>query len=120
MLKTIPDKDEIHAAIAAEIRSLPGVEEAALKEITPASELNAHLGLSSLQMAELVVALEMRFSVDPFSSLVPITDIRTLGDLTAAYERALQGEKAGIGRDATPVNESLLAAQQRARTRRRR
>ena len=120
MLTSTPNKDELFAAIAEEIGSLPDVEDGQLEGMTPDSELNAHLGLSSLQMAELVVALEMRFSIDPFSSLVPITEVRTVGDLVAAYERALRtGDDAKDG-EAEPVNETLVAAQRRAMARRRR
>lgn len=120
MLTTTPNKDEIYAGIAEEIRSLPEVDEAVVDKMTPESELNAHLGLSSLNMAQLVVALEMRFSVDPFSSLVPITEVRTVGDLTRAYERALSDEKTDDENNAGSANEALLTAQQRAAGRRRR
>lgn len=120
MLTNTLSKDDIYLAIAEEIRSLPEVDGAVVQGMTPNSELNAQLGLSSLDMAELVVALEMRFSVDPFSSLVPITDVRTVGDLIGAYEKALLGEKNGTEIDPEPVNEALLAAQQRAAARRRR
>jgi acyl carrier protein len=60
-------------------RDLPG------RNIGPEDRLNADLGLTSLDLASLVVALEMKLKADPFQELVPITSIRTVGDLEAAY-----------------------------------
>ena len=60
-------------------KDLPG------KDIVPEDRLNADLGLTSLDLASLVAALEMKLKADPFQELVPITSIRTVGDLEAAY-----------------------------------
>jgi acyl carrier protein len=60
-------------------RDLPG------RNIGPEDRLNADLGLTSLDLASLVAALEMKLKADPFQELVPITSIRTVGDLEAAY-----------------------------------
>lgn len=54
-------------------------------EIDADMNLNSDLGMSSLQLAELVAALEDRFGWDPFREHVPITEVRTVGDLCAAY-----------------------------------
>jgi acyl carrier protein len=48
--------------------------------------LNGEVGLSSLELAELVSLLEQRFGLDPFRRSVAITSIRTVGDLCRAYE----------------------------------
>ncbi len=118
MLMTTPNTTtNILETIATEIHKILKVENKKIGEITREAELNAHVGLTSLNLAELVVALEIRLSVDPFSALVPITEVRTIGDLCQAYERALSGE------NATPefsTNDALLQAQRRAADRRQR
>ena len=38
---------------------------------------------------EKVFELELMFEIDPFAKLVPITSVRTVGDLVAAYAQAL-------------------------------
>lgn len=43
------------------------------------------LGLASLDLAVIVAKLERKLGVDPFAERVPITRIRTVGDLCAAY-----------------------------------
>jgi len=54
-------------------------------EIDEDMNLNADLGMSSLQLAELVATLEDRCGWDPFREHVPITEVRTVGDLITAY-----------------------------------
>lgn len=54
------------------------------------------LGMNSLMLARVIIQLESALEVDPFSENAdsnPIADIRTVGDLSAAYERAL-GDRA--------------------------
>ncbi|MEV0533669.1 phosphopantetheine-binding protein [Kitasatospora sp. NPDC050463] len=48
------------------------------------------LGLTSLHLARLVAVLEMELGTDPFSDEVPITGVRTVGDLLDAYDPAGQ------------------------------
>jgi acyl carrier protein len=50
------------------------------------------LGLTSLDLAQLVACLEARLHGDPFAELVAITSVRTIGDLCRAYERFAAGE----------------------------
>lgn len=44
------------------------------------------LGLESLHLARLVAVLELELDTDPFSDEVPITGVRTVGDLLQAYD----------------------------------
>ncbi|KOV61484.1 hypothetical protein ADL01_31010 [Streptomyces sp. NRRL WC-3618] len=44
------------------------------------------LGLESLHLARLVAVLEMELDTDPFSDDMPITGVRTVGDLLQAYD----------------------------------
>jgi acyl carrier protein len=61
--------------------------------------LAAGLGLDSLDIARLVAVLELKVGADPFAKLVSITDVRTVGDLCAAYRIALS---APVEADAAP------------------
>jgi acyl carrier protein len=73
--------------------------------------LNGEVGLSSLELAELVSLLEQRFGLDPFRRSVAITSIRTVGDLCRAYETS----------ESEPEQDpQLLEAVRRAEARRRR
>ncbi len=76
--------------------------------------LTGDLGLQSIQLAELVAILEQDLKVDPFAALVPITSVRTVGDLCEAYRRGLAGEQPSTEADA-----DVMAARQRAQARRR-
>ncbi len=58
------------------------------REIELEDKLNATLGLKSMNLAQIVLDLEDQFQVDPFAA-IPITSIRTVGDLVAAYQRTL-------------------------------
>ncbi|MBI5509934.1 MAG: hypothetical protein HY903_14355 [Deltaproteobacteria bacterium] len=51
--------------------------------------LVAELGLRSMDIAELVATLEMKLNADPFEELVAISDVKTVGDLCAAYAKAV-------------------------------
>lgn len=48
-------------------------------------------GLNSLMLAQLLMQLEAATGVDPFGAERSIADVRTVGDLVAAYEAALAG-----------------------------
>ena len=52
-------------------------------------KLNAHLGLTSLDLAFLVAELDAQLGVDPFARLVSITSVRTVDDLVRAYQQAI-------------------------------
>jgi hypothetical protein len=59
-----------------------------LDAIDDSSALIDSLGFRSLHIARILAILEIEFSYDPFASGdVPITGLRTVGDLCAAYER---------------------------------
>jgi acyl carrier protein len=48
-------------------------------------DLLVDTGLASLDLAALIARLERVWRVDPFLEAVPITEIRTVGDLCRAY-----------------------------------
>jgi acyl carrier protein len=89
-----------------------GESAAFVDRISREATLAGDLALASLDLAQLVALLEGDLKVDPFAELVPITSVRTVGDLCRAYERALAGE--------TPAAEdpALAAVRERAAARR--
>ena len=67
---------------------------------------------TSPALAILVSELELSFGTDPFAKLVPITDIRTFGDLANAYRLALvpqQNQKS----DADELSQAAARARRR-------
>lgn len=47
------------------------------------------IGLNSLMLAQLLLQLESALGVDPFGDERSVTEVRTVGDLVAAYAAAL-------------------------------
>jgi acyl carrier protein len=78
------------------------------------SRLVDDLGLKSLDLARVVAKLELTLGVDPFAQLVPITSIRTVGDLCAAYARCLSP---AAGNVADSPSADILAGKARAAAR---
>ena len=76
---------EISKTVRDQVGLLIEEKDLPAREIVAEDRLNADLGLTSLDLASLVAALEMKLKADPFQELVPITSIRTVGDLEAAY-----------------------------------
>jgi acyl carrier protein len=58
----------------------------AVSGVENGQHLTAELGLTSLDLARILAVLELELGADPFASLVAITDVRTVGDLCAAYK----------------------------------
>lgn len=70
------------------LRRVAEEEGVQLGSISDSSALIDTLGFRSLHIARILAILEIKFSYDPFASGdVPITGLRTVGDLCAAYER---------------------------------
>lgn len=84
----VQEKD-VAATVDEEIRSLLldyGDEE--ITAISPSDSI-LDLGLNSLMLARLVIALETTIGVDPFAESHAISDVRTVEDLSNAYRSAL-------------------------------
>src|SRR3990167_8670256 len=81
---------EIEHSIHGEIVSILGENNVHVEAISNESKLNSELGMTSLELARLVSVLDDKFGVDPFMELIPITSIRTIGDLMHAYQQALE------------------------------
>jgi acyl carrier protein len=58
-------------------------------------DLLTDLGLNSLQLARLVIALEAEFGADPFATgEVSLAEARSVDEVTAAYVQAAKAEVA--------------------------
>jgi hypothetical protein len=64
-----------------------------LSKVENRQRLTAELGLTSLDFARTIAILEMELGTDPFACQVPITDVRTVGDLCQAYQIAANPPK---------------------------
>ena len=99
----------VHDRILAILRERGGE----IVVVRGSDNLNAALGLSSLDLAFLVAGLEADLGLDPFAKLVAITSIRSVDDLVRAYCNAAFPQSASGGDD-----EVLAAAMRRADARR--
>jgi acyl carrier protein len=80
---------DVQTVVESEIKELLSELDDEALEITPEDEL-VELGLSSLMLARLIIQLEIALGADPFADdIAVISDVRSVGDLVNAYERAL-------------------------------
>lgn len=112
MLNHHPDFGEISKAVRGQIGLLLDEKDLPAKEIGSDDRLHVDLGLTSLDLATLVAALEMTLNADPFQEFVPITSVRTVGDLEAAYFSFFSRAEDGV------QDEDLANARRRAEARR--
>ena len=87
MLNQHPKFAEISKAVRNQVALLLEENDLPVRDIGSNDRLSTDLGLTSLDLASLVAALETELKADPFQELVPITSVRTIGDLEAAYVR---------------------------------
>jgi acyl carrier protein len=112
MLRQPPKFSEISEAVRSQIGLLLEEKHMPVRNLGPDDRFNADLGLTSLDLATLVAALEMKLKADPFQELVPITSVRTIGDLEAAYVKFFSNSESAAG------DEHLDQARRRAEARR--
>jgi acyl carrier protein len=112
MLNHAPNFVEISKVVRDQVRLLLDEKDLPVREIKSEDGLNADLGLTSLDLASLVAALEMTLKADPFQEVVPITSVRTVGDLERAYVRFFSRAGDGV------QDEDLAKIRRRAEARR--
>jgi acyl carrier protein len=112
MLNEHPKYAEISEAVRDQIGLLLDEKDLPARNLGADDRLNVDLGLTSLDLAALVAALEMKLKADPFQELVPITSVRTIGDLEAAYIKFFSQEENSVEQD------SLYQVRRRAEIRR--
>jgi len=112
MLEVTNSRDAIARRVAgtiAEVMAQRGLDPAA---IAPEAKLSDTLGLKSMDLAQIVLDLEDGLETDPFQT-IPITSIRTVGDLIEAYAAAL-----GVGGAVAPGGQDMAAEMAAAKARR--
>ncbi len=82
-------KPDVAAAVASAIESVLRDTGRHTKPVEPAMLLAADLGLDSLDLAQTIVLLERSLGIDPFRSASTSRTVRTVSDLVAIYDTAL-------------------------------
>ena len=103
--------DQLKQEIYATVQSVVEEEGIDVSEIHDHDALGDDLGLRSIDIARIIAILELQLAVDPFAELVPITSVRTVGDLWAAYAKCFSQEKGTEGQ----ANDSLEPQPRRRR-----
>lgn len=117
MLEATPERDRIRATVEETIAEVMEARDLDPTLISSSAKLSETLGLRSMDLAQIVLTLEDELETDPFQT-IPITSIRTVGDLTAAYLSALgQGDAPAAG--AQDMAAEMEAARARRARRRR-
>lgn len=94
MLKNDNNTARIEAIVQEKIHALLAEQSRSVGKLSVKDKLSDTLGLSSLDLATLISDLELALDADPFAELIPVTSIRTVGDLVQAYRLALQPDQA--------------------------
>ncbi len=112
MLKALDSEarvaEAIHGAVAAVMRER-GLDTSLIADD---AKLSDTLGLKSMDLAQIVLTLEDELGADPFRE-IPITSIRTVGDLVRAYAVTL-----GVANGDAPGGQDMAAEMEAARQRR--
>jgi acyl carrier protein len=106
--------EEVESAVYATIKGIREDRELPALDFGPDDKLNATLGLRSIDLAQIVLDLEDALGTDPFQE-IPITSIRTVGDVVNAYKQGLGLIEAASQDDGV---EAALEAARRRRERR--
>jgi acyl carrier protein len=87
-------KPDVAAAVATAIESVLRDTGRDTKPVEPPLLLANDLGLDSLDLAQTIVLLERSLGIDPFRSASTSRTVRTVSDLIAIYETALNPRSA--------------------------
>ncbi len=111
-----PENTAVVEIINEEILSMLSTSGSDIETINMDDTITDHLGLTSLDLAQLVAMLEIRLSADPFASHTSITSVRTVGDLSDAYNTFLnQTDEATEPTPSAAVQQALQRASGRRR-----
>ncbi len=86
----VPSTKEIEASVQQTIVAVLVRNERDVPNFSMHDDLMA-TGLGSLDLAAVIAQLEQHWGVDPFLEHTPITEVRTVGELSKAYEDCLAG-----------------------------
>ena len=109
------DPDQIARGVRAAIVELLERNERNIPDISADQDLMA-TGLTSLDLAALIAMLENRWQVDPFLEHVPITEVRTVGQLCDAYQTCLAGQAPGGGAPDEDLDRAMARGRRRAQS----
>jgi len=112
MLETKSGADRVAEKVNETIASVMVQRDLDIGRIADDAKLSDTLGLKSMDLAQIVLTLEDELETDPFQ-LIPITSIRTVGDLVAAYVGSL-----GLAQASSLGGQDIAAEMAAARARR--
>lgn len=111
MLETAPTRARVENTVEATIAAVMTARDLDPGAIAASATLSETLGLRSMDLAQIVLTLEDDLNTDPFQA-IPITSIRTVGDLIQAYLVSL-----GLSDDRSPGAQDMVAEMASAKAR---
>lgn len=105
---------EVEQAVHGEIHRLLSGRDRTVPEISAELRLETDLGFTSLELVKLIAALDSNLHVDLLAQNILVADLRTVGDISQAYQKSLSGARS----PSTSVDELLLSSRRRAQARR--
>jgi acyl carrier protein len=111
MLETTNNHRSVKETVETTIAAVMVARSLDTSTIDPQAKLSETLGLRSMDLAQIVLTLEDDLNIDPFQQ-IPITSIRTVGDLTTAYLVSL-----GLSDDSLPGSQDMAEEMADARAR---
>lgn len=112
MLKALGTKEQIAQTVRGAVAQVMRERGLDTGTIADDARLSDTLGLKSMDLAQIVLTLEDEVGADPFQE-IPITSIRTVGDLVQAYTVTL-----GLSASPAPGGQDMAAEMEAARARR--
>lgn len=88
-------RESVESMVLDTIRNVGWQRGMDVPDLRPRLRLVDELGFKSLDVARMIAMLELRLGLDPFSRLISVTNVRTVGDLCNAYVRALDDPEHG-------------------------
>jgi len=111
MLETTLTQAKVEETVKATVAAIMASRDLDPGAIAPLAKLSETLGLRSMDLAQIVLTLEDELNTDPFQA-IPITSIRTVGDLTQAYLVSL-----GLADSELPGTQDMAAEMAAAKAR---
>ena len=112
MLKALDSEERVAEAVRDTVAAVMRERGLDTGLIAADAKLSDTLGLKSMDLARIVLTLEDEIGVDPFQR-IPITSVRTVGDLVSAYAATL-----GLAAGAAPGGQDMASEMEAARQRR--
>jgi len=88
--------EHVEQIVCDVIAKVAGEKKLDLEKVLKTQKLVGDIGFKSIDLARIIAILEIKLDVDPFSKLVPITSIQTVGDLCNAYQLCFSEDKGAV------------------------